>query len=266
MEEKVNAVAQIIKFVMNLPVLISVVFTSGVFVLLSDSVMNQLQLSLLRKNVGWIISIIFIFSTIWLFIRFLIWVLKVLGNRVDLYNAIKYLKEDASIEELRLLLELFEQPGFVEQLIVDNPAVRGLRYRHVILQVGSTIQPDYAGFSGSYSTAMRLQDWAIKYVKRNRKDIKDKIRDLSQEWIISELGTKGVKKLRSYFGNELENHASFSLNDYYFQELLEKHFVISKVDPTIEEMMSLREVFVVQSWAKDYINNQTEILDENKIN
>lgn len=256
MEEKVNALAQIIKFASSLPVLITIVFASGILVMLPDSVINQLQLIPLRKSIGWIVSILFIFSAIWLFIRFLIWLLKVLGNRIDLHNAEKYLKEDASFEELDLLLQLFKQPGFTEQLVVDEPAVKGLMYRHAILKIGSTIQPDYNGFSGSYSTAIRLQDWTIKYVKKNKKEIQSRIMDLLQDWIVSELGNAGIKKLREYFGNELEKQSGFSTDDFRLRKALENHFIISKAETTIDNMMCFGDSFIIQDWAKEYINEK----------
>ena len=76
--DTVNVIPSIIKFISKIQVLVSVVLSSGLLVCLPSWVMAKMQLSSLRRNFGWLVSLVFIVSASWLLIRFTIWLFKVL--------------------------------------------------------------------------------------------------------------------------------------------------------------------------------------------
>ncbi|WP_407350096.1 super-infection exclusion protein B [Lactococcus garvieae] len=256
MKDLLNIPEYLIKFISKMPVLMSISFATAILTFLPSKVMEQMQLVAVRKNIGWIISIIFLFSTIWLIIRFGIWIFKIIFNYFDLKTAEKYLVNDAKIEELKLLLSLFNQPGYTAQLIVDKSAVKGLTYRHVLLKIGSTLQPAY-DFSGSYSTAMRLNDWTIRYIKKNKTKMIEKIYQSYKNWIDEELDDEDLKNLRQIFGNSLEKTVTISDMDYSLDDFKQYHVLEEEGSKEMDiNTIVYGKRAVVSDWARKYINEK----------
>lgn len=173
--DKLNVIPSIIKFISKIQVLVSVVLSSGLLVCLPSRVMAKMQLTSLRRNFGWLVSLVFIVFASWLLIRFTIWLFKVLLNFRLLLKSQRYMVHEASKAEIELLDYLFNRPGYTASLILDDSDVKGLLLHGIATRTGNTLQPDYVNGSGSFSTAITLQNWSVKYYRKHQAKIQANI-------------------------------------------------------------------------------------------